>query len=115
MECPSGSFRIIRRMFHLADTGKEDIRKACERHGVMRLDPFGSATSELFDPERSDLDFVVSFEPRSPSKLFDRYFGLKEDLGRIFGREVDVVMEEAIRNPHFAKSVNESRTPLYAA
>lgn len=102
-------------MFRLTDTEKEEIGEACERHGVSRLDLFGSAAGETFDVEHSDLDFVVSFEPRNPSKLFDRYFGLKEDLGLIFDREVDVVMEGAIRNPHFAKSVGESRTPLYAA
>lgn len=94
---------------------KAKVRETCERHGVSRLDLFGSATSEIFDPENSDLDFVASFAPRSPSKLFDRYFGLEEDLGRIFDRGVDVVMEGAMKNPHFAKSVSESRTPLFAA
>src|SRR5215218_6470571 len=45
-----------------------------------RLDLFGSAAGDGFDPEASDLDFVVSFERRDPPGLFDRYFGLKEDL-----------------------------------
>ncbi len=102
-------------MFRLSDKDKEAVEEACERHGVNRLDLFGSAAGETFDPEHSDLDFVVSFAPRSPQKLFDRYFGLKEDLSRVLGREADVVMEGAIRNPRFAKSVEESRTPLYAA
>lgn len=102
-------------MFRFTDKEKEKIEEACEEHGVRSLDLFGSAAGEAFDPEHSDLDFVVSFAPRSPASLFDRYFGLKEDLSRIFDREVDVVMEGAMRNPHFAKSVNESRTPLYAA
>lgn len=56
---------------------------------------------------------MVSFGTRE--RLFDRYFGPEEDLERLFGREVDVVMEGAIKNPHFASSVEESRTPLYAA
>ncbi|MGH3089444.1 MAG: nucleotidyltransferase family protein [Rubrobacteraceae bacterium] len=102
-------------MFRLSNTEKEAVEEVCERRGVSRLDLFGSAVGDTFDPERSDLDFVVSFAPRTPAKLFDRYFGLKEDLSRIFCREVDVMMEGAMRNPHFAKSVNESRTPLYAA
>ncbi|CAN5611366.1 MAG: nucleotidyltransferase domain-containing protein [Actinomycetota bacterium] len=102
-------------MLRFTDKKRQKIEEACERHAVSRLDLFGSATSEFFDPDRSDLDFVVSFAPRSPANLFDRYFGLKEDLSRVFDREVDVVMEGAIRNTHFAKSVSESRTPLYAA
>lgn len=74
----------------------------------------GSAVENAFDPAKSDLDFVVSFTPRTPPSLFDRYFGLREDLARLFGRKVDLVMENAIRNPHFARSVDESRTLLYA-
>ncbi|MBA2693021.1 MAG: nucleotidyltransferase domain-containing protein [Rubrobacter sp.] len=102
-------------MFHFTDEEKKKVREACERHGVDRLDLFGSATGEGFDEEHSDLDFVVSFADHRPSNLFDRYFDLKEDLERILDREVDVVMEGAMKNPHFAKSVNESRVPLYAA
>lgn len=92
-----------------------DLEEICERYGVRRLDLFGSAVENAFDPEKSDLDFVVSFAPRTPPDLFDRYFGLREELVRLFGRRVDLVMEKAIKNPYFAKSVDESRIPLYAA
>ncbi len=86
-------------MFRFTDKERKGIREACERHGVSRLDLFGSAVGEAFDLEGSDLDFVVSFTSQSPPKLFDRYFGLKEDLEFILGREVDVVMEGAIKIP----------------
>lgn len=94
---------------------KEELKSICERYGVSMLDLFGSAVGEDFDPEGSDLDFLVSFESRTPSSLFDRYFGLKKELEELFGRDVDLVMEGAIRNPYFAESVSESRTTLYAA
>lgn len=95
---------------------KVGLHEACKRHGVSRLDLFGSALAERFDPESSDLDFVVSFSPRNPPRLFERYFSLKEDLESLFGREVDLVMEgTAARNPYFARSVKESRVPVYAA
>lgn len=97
------------------ESRREALARICERHGVERLDLFGSATTERFDPEKSDLDFVVSFDHRAPARLFDRYFGLKEDLERLFGREVDLLMEDAIRNPYFAESVSRSRTPVYAS
>lgn len=102
-------------MHALVGDGKPGLEEICERHGVGRLDLFGSAAGESFDPGNSDLDFVVSFAPQDPPRLFDRYFGLKEDLGELFGREVDLVMEGAMKNPYFARSVNESRIPLYAA
>lgn len=94
---------------------REELAKVCERYGVERLDLFGSATGDRFVSETSDLDFVVRFERRTPSHLFDRYFGLKEDLEHLFGREADLVMYGAIRNPYFARTVAESRILLYAA
>ncbi len=96
----------------------EEVGEICRRHGVVRLDLFGSAAGgrDGFDPEGSDLDFVVSFERRDAPALFDRYFGLKEDLEGLFGRGVDLVMEGAIgKNPYFAERVAKSRVPLYAA
>lgn len=103
-------------MISLVESRVEEVEGICRRHGVERLDLFGSASGEGFDSEGSDLDFVVSFERRDPPALFDRYFGLKEDLEVLFGRGVDLVMEEAVKkNPYFAESVAETRVPLYAA
>jgi|ERR671932_1225301 predicted nucleotidyltransferase len=99
----------------ILDDKREELKRICERYGVSRLDLFGSAVGEAFDTKRSDLDFVVSFAPRIPARLFDRYFGLREELERLFGRGVDLVMEGAMKNPYFVRSVNESRVPLYAA
>ncbi|WP_211236509.1 nucleotidyltransferase family protein [Arthrobacter castelli] len=41
----------------------EAIRGACEQYGVERLRVFGSALSDRFDPEHSDIDFLVDFLP----------------------------------------------------
>jgi predicted nucleotidyltransferase len=92
----------------------EEIRQICRRHGVERLGLFGSAAGEGFDDlGDSDLDFVVSFKRRDPPELFDRYFGLKEDLEVLFGRGVDLVMEGVLRKYHYiAESVAETRVPL---
>lgn len=103
-------------MIGLVEDKRAEVGEICRRHGVERLDLFGSAAGDGFDPEGSDLDFVVSFQRREPPALFDRYFGLKEDLEGLFGRGVDLVMEGAVgKNRRFAKSVEESRVPLYAA
>ena len=103
-------------MISLVEDKKVEISEVCYRHGVERLDLFGSATGEGFDSACSDLDFVVTFVRREPQQLFDRYFGLKEDLERLFGREVDLVMEGALRkDQRFADGVAETRVALYAA
>ena len=103
-------------MIPLVEDRLAEVALLCERYGVERLDLFGSAAGEGFDPDRSDLDFVVSFERRDPPDLFRRYFGLEEDLEALFGRDVDLVMEGALRKSRrFAVNVEGSRVPLYGA
>ena len=86
---------------------RQELEQLCRRFHVRRLDLFGSAASDDFNPARSDLDFLVEFEPEASS--FDVYFGLKESLEALFGRSVDLVEPSAIRNPYFKASVESSR------
>lgn len=90
------------------------IRRACERHGVKRLRVFGSVLTDRFDPEMSDVDFLVDFQPERED-LFQDYFDLKFELERIVGREVDLVMERSVKNPFFKASAFGSAQDVYAA
>jgi uncharacterized protein len=91
---------------------ESQIAELCRRLRISRLDIFGSATSEEFRAE-SDVDVLVRFE-LDGGGLFDRYFDLKEGLEGIFGRPVDVVVEDSLRNPYFKASVDRSRRTVYA-
>ena len=90
-----------------------EISVLCKSLGVEKLDIFGSATSDDFRPD-SDVDVLVQFD-RSVGGLFDRYFDLKEQLERLLGRTVDVVVEDAITNPYFRLEVERSRRCIYVA
>lgn len=90
------------------------IASACKRYGVQRLRIFGSALTERFDPECSDIDFLVDFAPGN-SNLFHDYFDLKFELERITGRPVDLVDAVAVQNPYFKASAFGSAQDLYAA
>lgn len=94
---------------------KTELEELCRRFHVRRLDLFGSAAGEDFDAERSDLDFLVEFEPAPPGGYADSFFGLKESLEQLFCRPVDLVASAAIRNPFFRESVERAKVPLYAA
>lgn len=103
-------------MHEVIEGNRDRIAELCRRCGVLRLEVFGSATGEDFDPCTSDVDFLVVFDfATGMSDAFDRYFDLKEGLEAILDRKVDLISENAIRNPVFADSVETSRTPLYAA
>ena len=94
---------------------RNEIEALCRRFNVARLEVFGSAADGSFDPARSDVDFLVEFQPLEPGPLADAYFGLRAELERIFQRRVDLVTPKAIRNPYFLRGVNETRRLLYAA
>jgi len=89
---------------------RAEVAELCRRYGVERLDLLDSATGEGFDPEASDLDFVLSFERRDPPKFFERYFGLQEDPEVLFGRKVDLIMRGVLgKSRRFAATVEASR------
>ena len=102
-------------MHSIIQDRREELIRICSRYAVRKLELFGSATTDRFDPEASDLDFLVEFEPGRLQDMADRYFGLLEDLEALFGRKVDLVMASAIKNPYFLQAIEDSRTLLYAA
>ncbi len=93
----------------------DELRRLCSVYRVQRLDLFGSASTGRYDAGRSDLDFLVEFQPEALRAYADAYFGLLEALEGLFGRRVDLVVESAIKNPYFLQSVEQTRTPVYEA
>jgi predicted nucleotidyltransferase len=95
---------------------REELQALCRRFHVRRLDLFGSAARGDFDPEHSDVDFLVEFERGHPKALsFDTYFGLKEALEALLGRAIDLVEPGAVRNPYLKASIDASREPVFEA
>jgi uncharacterized protein len=86
----------------------------CETHGVKSLDLFGSGATDDWNPNESDLDFVVSFRPEPGPGIADRYLGLAEDLEKLFGRPVDLLTSGGIRNPYLRRSIDATRARVYA-
>ena len=94
---------------------EKQIRALCRKHHVRRLDLFGSATRDDFDPQRSDLDFLVEFQPTTPKEHADAFWGLLFGLEDLFARKIDLVEREPIRNPYFLEELEQTRVGLYAA
>ena len=92
-----------------------ELEQMCRDYSVARLDLIGSAATGLYQSKDSDLDFLVEFRPLPFGSYADAYFGLLESLQQLFGRPVDLVVVSAIKNPYFLQSVEQTRTPIYAA
>ena len=103
-------------MISFIEENYELLKRLCKKYHVKRFEIFGSAlTGQGFDPEKSDLDFLVEFLPLQPGEHANAYFGLLEALQDLFNRHVDLVMPRAIKNPYFLESINKSREVIYAA
>jgi hypothetical protein len=97
------------------DEKREQIAAVCREYRVRRLALFGSALRDDFDPSRSDLDFVVEFEPLPEGTYANSYFGLIEALEELFQRRVDLIEAGSIRNPYFQQEIESQQVPVYAA
>ncbi|HEX6083412.1 MAG TPA: nucleotidyltransferase domain-containing protein [Thermoanaerobaculia bacterium] len=92
------------------------VHALCEKHGVKSLSIFGSAVKGTFDPEKSDLDFVVEFLPEDdPIRRGEYYLDLLVDLQRLFDRNVDLVVGTSIENPYFKQVLELTARELYDA
>ena len=74
------------------------IESLCRRWAVRELSLFGSVIREDFGPS-SDVDVLVSFDSGACWSLLDLVH-LREELETLFGRRVDLVEKEAVRNPY---------------
>ncbi len=87
----------------------------CRRYYVSRLEVFGSAATDRFDVERSDVDLLVELDLSAPLGGLEQFFGFKHAAERLLGRRVDIVNPAFIRNSYFRQCVDETRELVYAA
>lgn len=102
-------------MNSLIESKHTQIAELCQKYRVLRIELFGSATGEDFDPDQSDLDFLVQFQQMPPVEYANSFFGLRAALQSLFNRSIDLVELNTIRNPYFLKSIRDNRVVLYAA
>lgn len=101
-------------MTNLIDLHREEVAALCRATGAKRLDAFGSAVRDDFDPATSDLDFLVEFDDVPPARYAEAYFSLKEGLEKLFGRPVDLVTDSNLANPYFRDRITGESWNVYA-
>jgi predicted nucleotidyltransferase len=102
-------------MIKLIEEKQEQLNELCRKFNVKRLEIFGSAAEGVFDPQSSDIDFLIEFAPLSPVEHAHMYFDFLEVLQDMFDRDIDLVEVKSVRNPYFLEVINKSRKRIYAA
>ena len=96
----------------LIETNIQKIAALCKKYKVNKLFVFGSILTNRFN-DNSDVDLVVSFNKAEVSDYFDNYFDFKYALEDLFGREVDLLEEQTIKNPYLKKNVDTTKALIY--
>jgi predicted nucleotidyltransferase len=91
---------------------KDQINELCASHKVKSLYAFGSVLTSDFD-NNSDIDLIVDFKDVDVNDYADNYFDLKFSLQGIFKRPIDLLEEQAIKNPYFKQVVNQTKELVY--
>jgi predicted nucleotidyltransferase len=94
---------------------RQQIAALCRRFHVRRLEVFGSALRDDFNPACSDVDFLVEFATSPDINVFEAYCDLWRQLGELLGRPVDLVMPAALSNPYVKAGIEAHRELVYAA
>lgn len=85
----------------------------CRRWRIKEFAIFGSTLRDDYRPE-SDVDVLVTFQDGAPWGLFE-IMEMTEELQEIFGRKVDLVEKEALRNPFRRHEILTQCQVVYAA
>src|ERR1700743_1947992 len=88
------------------------IAALCKQYKVKHLYAFGSVLTDRFKAE-SDIDLMVDFEPINLEDYADNYYDLKFSLEQILQKPIDLLEEQAIKNPFFKEAVSRTRQLIY--
>lgn len=91
---------------------KNEIDELCVTHKVRSLYAFGSVLNSNFKTN-SDIDLIVDFMDIDVNDYADNYFDFKFSLQDIFKRPVDLLEEQAIKNPYFKQAVDQTKVLVY--
>ncbi len=92
---------------------KAKVAAFCKRWKISEFSLFGSVLRDDFRPD-SDVDVLVSFKEDAKWSLWN-LIEMTEELEKMFGRKVDLVEKEALRNPYRRHSILNGREVFYVA
>ncbi|HSA33157.1 MAG TPA: nucleotidyltransferase domain-containing protein [bacterium] len=92
---------------------KKKIVEFCKKWHILEFSFFGSVLGDSFSAT-SDIDVLVRFDRSAQHGLFE-LAAMREELETLFGRSVDLVEMDAVKNPYRRASILANYEVLYAA
>lgn len=92
---------------------KEDITRFCKKWDVVEFALFGSILRQDFS-KKSDIDVLITFSNQKHPTLLE-LAQMQIELQETFGRPVDLVEKQSLKNPYRRSAILESAKVIYAA
>ena len=104
-------------MIRMIEERLREIAAICREFGVLRLEVFGSAAAGGWNPETSDIDFLVTYPAGYDfGPWLCRQLDFQDQLAELLGHSIDLVIaREHFRNPYFEAELQRDRQLVYAA
>jgi predicted nucleotidyltransferase len=96
----------------LIELNLQKIFDLCRKYKVDKLYVFGSILTPRFN-SKSDVDMVVNFKGVPLEDYVDNYFGLKDALTTLLGREIDLLESNGIRNAILRNNIDRTKRLIY--
>jgi uncharacterized protein len=90
------------------------LRPLCEKHGIRRLDVFGSAARGVASPQ-SDVDLLATFDESAPPATVD-LLEIAGEAEELVGRPVDFVLRRSLEkspNRYAREHILATAIPVY--
>ncbi|CAD5278516.1 MULTISPECIES: nucleotidyltransferase family protein [unclassified Imperialibacter] len=92
---------------------EKEFSKVCSKNHVSKLYAFGSSVSNKFDAERSDIDLLVEINEADPVVKGSLLLDFLEDAELFFGRRVDMLTDQPIKNKILAENIERTKVLIY--
>lgn len=90
-----------------------DFTTLCELYNVKTLYAFGSATTNQFDENSSDIDILIEIEENDPLERGEKLLAIWDKLEDFFQRKVDLLTQSSLKNPVLKKNIDATKILIY--
>lgn len=90
-----------------------DFTTLCRLYNVKNLYAFGSATTNKFEENSSDIDLLIEIEEKDPLERGAKLVAIWDKLEEFFQRKVDLLTPTSIKNPVLKRHIDATKILIY--
>ena len=103
-------------MIELVEKQRSRLDELCRSYRVKRLELFGSAIDPArFEQAQATLISLSNFSRCLQGSTQKHIWPFLNSLQDLFKLSIDLIEIKAVANPYLLESINETRSPIYAA